>query len=184
MSLSLQEQLMKAGLADKKKSQQINKEKRKKAKIKRTQKREEVDETKLAVEQQLEEKKNKDRQLNKQSKEAAEKKAIAYQILQIIELNKLDIKNGDIAFNFTHNNVIKRIYIDTKTQTNIQAGRLAVVKYKEGFEVIPMPAAEKIAQRDESIVVYVSENKNNNDTATTEEDDWYADFEVPDDLMW
>lgn len=184
MALSLQEQLLKAGLADKKKSQQIKQEKRKKDKIKRTQKRVDVDETKLSVEQQIEEKKARDRALNQKAKEEAERKAIAYQILQIIQLNKIDIKNGDISFNFTHDNIIKRVHVDARTQQALHDGKLAIVSYQDGYEIIPMPAAEKIAQRDADTVVYVSDNDAQQNASTSDEDDWYADFKVPDDLMW
>ncbi|NVP03123.1 DUF2058 family protein, partial [Photobacterium damselae subsp. damselae] len=47
-------------------------------------------------------------------------------------------------------------------------------------ELIPAVVADKIAQRDqESIVV-----NNTVDETVVDEDDPYADFVIPDDLMW
>ncbi|MDG2036322.1 MAG: DUF2058 family protein [Pseudomonadales bacterium] len=43
--------------------------------------------------------------------------------------------------------------------------------------------AEKIKQRDESYVVMLNES-NSSGTNEAVEDDPYADFKIPDDLMW
>lgn len=59
MALSLQEQLLKSGLADKKSAKKIQNEKRKKDKIRRKNKVVETDEVKASVQAQLEAKKAK-----------------------------------------------------------------------------------------------------------------------------
>ena len=185
MALSLQEQLLKAGLTDKKKAQQVKREKHKKAKQQQKHKIVEVDENKLAAEKARQEKLEKDRQLNMQSKLEAEKKAIAAQIKQLIDLNKQPKDNGDIACNFTDGTVIKRIYVNQATQNRISAGKLAIVKNQQRYEIVPMPVADKIAQRDESVIMYRADKVEETNTQTSsEEDDWYADYEIPDDLMW
>ena len=45
--------------------------------------------------------------------------------------------------------------------------------------MIPSIVAEKIMQRDAACIVSQSSNRQEN-----EEDDPYADYQVPDDLMW
>lgn len=186
MSLSLQEQLLKAGLSDKKQAQKINKDKRKKNKVARTQKKVVVDEAKLNVEQQLAEKKAKDQALSAAAKEEAEKKAIVYQIKQLVSMNKIKDIQGENTFNFTDGSIIKRIMVSNRIQSLLQAGKLAIAKEGEEYAVIPMVAAEKILERDvNDTVVYSADNSNNNEANTdSEDDDWYADFQVPDDLMW
>ncbi|MCY7293829.1 DUF2058 domain-containing protein [Alteromonas sp. a30] len=183
MSLSLQEQLLKAGLGDKKKAQKINKDKRKKNKIARTQKKVVVDEAKLSVEKQLAEKKERDRALSLSAKEEAEKKAIVYQIKQLVTMNQIEDFQGEITFNFTDGSKIKRLQVSEKIQSMLQRGKLAIAKEGDGYAIIPMQAAEKILERDENNTVVYTEHSNKNEAAT-EEDDWYADFKVPDDLMW
>ena len=46
-------------------------------------------------------------------------------------------------------------------------------------ELVPRVIADKIAERDPSLVVRV-----NKPTAQVDEDDPYAAFQIPDDLMW
>lgn len=185
MSLSLQEQLLKAGLGDKKKAQKINKEKRKQSKIARTQKKIVADETRESVEKQLAEKKAKDQALNQANKAAAEKKAIEYQIKQLVSMNQIQRTKGEIVFNFTDGTKIKRLLINEQTQQNIQNRKIAVARLDEGFVLVSMKVAEKILERDENdTIVYRAEKDGNNETTNSEEEDWYADYEVPDDMMW
>ncbi|WP_416305300.1 DUF2058 domain-containing protein [Neptunicella sp. SCSIO 80796] len=181
---SLQEQLLKAGLADKKKANQISKEKHKQKKAKQHHKVEMTDEAKALAAQQMEQKRRRDQQLNQQAKEKAEQKAILAQIKQLIEVNKQPKGRGDIACNFTDGTKVKQLYVDEKTQKHISQGRLAIVKFQGGYELVPMPVADKIAQRDESLVVYRADTLEQSSNLTEEEQDWYADYEIPDDLNW
>ncbi|MCC2615774.1 DUF2058 domain-containing protein [Aestuariibacter halophilus] len=183
MALSLQEQLLKAGLADKKKVQQVKREKHKKTKQQQKHKVVEVSESKLAAEQAKAQKIAKDKALNAKAKAEAEQKAIAAQIKQLIELNRQPKDNGDVACNFTDGTVIKRLYVNQTTQNRISQGKLAIVRFGTGYELVPMPVADKIAQRDEQAVVYRVDQADV-DTSSAEEDDWYADYQIPDDLTW
>lgn len=187
MALSLQEQLLMAGLTDKKKVKQVKKEKHKK--IKHQQKHKVVEENvaKIAADKALEEKREKDRQLNLEAKKVADAKAISAQIKQLIEINKQPKDNGDIPCNFQHNNVIKRLYVDQQTRNRISQGKLAIVTLGNGYEIVPMPVADKISARNEEAVVYradAAEQAEAKSSATKEEDDWYAEYEIPDDLVW
>lgn len=187
MALSLQEQLLKAGLTDKNKVKKAKKEKHKQVKQQQRHKVVNKTEASVAAEQARIDKQNKDRQLNLEAKELAEQKAVSAQIKQIIEMNRQPKDNGDIPCNFTHDNIIKRLYVDQKTRNRISQGKLAIVSYLKGYEIVPMPVADKIAMRDESIVVYRADELEQNEaqaTSTKEEDEWYADYQIPDDLVW
>ena len=185
MALSLQEQLLKSGLANKKKATQISNEKRKSAKINKKHKIVEVDENKIAAEQALEAKKARDRELNAKAKKDAEAKAVIAQIKQLIEVNKQPKDNGEIACNFTDDNKVKRLYVDGLTKKHISQGKLAIVKYAQTYEIVPMPVADKISERDEHCVVYRAD-KLEQEAAAEKDDaqDWYADYQIPDDLVW
>lgn len=76
--------------------------------------------------------------------------------------------------------------MDKATQTQLINGRLAIarllIENREECEyaIIPASVADKIAQRDVgSIVLHSALSQEEQD-----EDDPYADFKVPDDLMW
>ena len=182
MALSLQEQLLKAGVADKGKAKQARADKRKKNKQKKPQ----VDQAKLAAEQALAEKKAKDRALNEQQNAKLLARSIAAQVKQLINMNKQERSKGDVVLNFTHDNKIKRIYVTEALHKGVIAGKLAVVSLDEEYELVPLPVADKIAERSAETVVYIAEqgSADNASESTSEEDDWYADYEIPDDLTW
>ena len=60
----------------------------------------------------------------------------------------------------------------------ILSGKLCIVNSNGVFDVVPSDTAEKIRQRNPSMVIDLK------DEESTPEDDEYAGYEVPDDLMW
>lgn len=178
MSNSLQNQLLKMGLVDEKKVKQAKKDKHKQAK-QQGKKAVVVDEAKRLAQQVAAQKAERDRELNRQRKEEAERKALAAQVHQLIEANRLPKGEGDIAYNFNDEGKVKRLYVTEQMQRQLGLGRLAIVKLDEQYELVPTAVAEKIRQRDESCVILCNEPEQNSD-----EDDPYADYQIPDDLMW
>jgi len=176
---SLQDQLLKAGIVDKKKAKQIKQEQRKEARS-RPKGQVQVDENKEQAKRALAEKTQRDRQLNKQQQGEAEKKAIQAQIIQLIKMNRVDRQKGDVAYQFTDGTRIKRLYVTQQLQNDLSKGRLAIAKLGDSYELLPAPAAEKIMQRDAQVIVLL----NRNDKVEVDEDDPYADYQIPDDLMW
>ena len=182
MAKSLQEQLMGAGLVDKKKAKTIQKEQRKKRK--QTPKGQDVlDEAKLRAEQQKIEKVEKDRALNLARQEEQNRKAIKAQVRQLIQMNTVAVDGDGVGFQFAVNKKIKKIYISSEQQAHLLKGRLAIAMLDENFIMVPATAALKIKERDEAAVVYIQE-KNQSQEAECEEDDPYKDYQIPDDLMW
>jgi uncharacterized protein YaiL (DUF2058 family) len=176
--LTLQEQMLKAGLVTSKKMAKVQRT-AKKSRVQAREAREAVEENKKA---QLE----RDKQLSEQQKQAALAKEYKAQVKQLIEMNRIIVAKGHIAFNFTDNNLIKQIEVDKTTQAQLISGRLAIARLtvdnsgKSEYAIIPASVADKIAQRDaESIVLNSALSQEAQD-----EDDPYADFKVPDDLMW
>lgn len=175
--LTLQEQMLKAGLVSSKKMAKVQRT-AKKSRVQAREAREAVEENKKA---QVE----RDRQLSEQQKQAALAKEYKAQVKQLIEMNRIVINRGAIDFNFTDGSVIKKIAVDKQTQTQLINGRLAIARLltadgKSDYAIIPAVVAEKITQRDaDSIVLHSALSEEVQD-----EDDPYADFKIPDDLMW
>lgn len=176
--LTLQEQMLKAGLVTGKKMAKVQRT-AKKSRVQAREAREAVEENKKA---QIE----RDKQLSEQQKQATLSKEYKAQVKQLIEMNRIVVSKGDISFNFTDNNVIKTIIVDKAIQTQLISGRLAIARLLvnndgEGeYAIIPASVADKIALRDaNSIVLNSALSQEEQD-----EDDPYADFKVPDDLMW
>ncbi len=176
--LTLQEQMLKAGLVTSKKMAKVQRT-AKKSRVQTREAREAVAENKKA---QLE----RDKQLSEQQKQAALSKEYKAQVKQLIEMNRITLSRGNIDFNFTDNNLIKKVVVDKATQAQLINGRLAIARLmadnKDEYEyaIIPASVADKIAQRDASSIVLNSALSQE----AQDEDDPYADFKVPDDLMW
>ncbi len=176
---SLQEQFLKAGLVDKNKAKQANHDKTKQKKVERRTGTETVDEARLAALETQRKKAEQAREANAQRDAAATQKAILAQITQMVQKNRQNKGNGDIAYNFTHNNKIERIYVSAAVQGHLMAGRLVIVCQGGVTELVPRVIADKIAERDAKLVVRV-----NKTAAEVDADDPYAAFQIPDDLMW
>lgn len=176
---SLQDQLLKAGLVDSKKAKQVDKEKRKQKKVAKKSAQPVVDETKAAAEKARAEKVARDRALNAEREAGAQRKAIAAQIRQMVDGNKQPKGDGDIAYNFTFDRRIKTIHVTEKIRDHLAHGRLVIVAQDDRFELVPRVIADKIAERDAAMVVPPPEQSGEPD-----EDDPYAEFQIPDDLMW
>ncbi|CZF81267.1 DUF2058 domain-containing protein [Grimontia marina] len=170
--LSLQEQMLQAGLIDKKKMKKAGKSSKKSRTL--------AKEAKAAVEEKRAAQVAQDQELNRQKQQEAEKKAITAQVKQLVEMNKIDRKDGDIGYNFTDGTLVKKIYVDKATQDQLVNGRLAIARDGEGYAIVPGVVADKIVQRDENTIVL----NNTVDEQAMDEDDPYADFKIPDDLMW
>ena len=176
---SLKDQLLNAGLIDKKKAKQLKQELRKEAKV-RQKGQVRLDDNKEQVKRNLVEKAERDRQLNKQQQEVVERKAIQAQISQLITMNRIKRESGDIAYQFTDGTRIKKIYVTEQLQNDLVNGRLAIAKLGNEFELLPSSAAEKIRQRDPQVIVLL----NTYEVTGVDEDDPYAEYQIPDDLMW
>lgn len=178
--LTLQEQLLKAGLVSDAKAKTVKTEKRKQEKLKLKNNVESVDLAKLFAERAKAEQIEKDRLLNQQKAQEAQKKAIAAQIRQIIDDNKQKQDPDGLAYNFTDGNVVKKIYVSEAMRDSLIRGRLAIVKLDKAYEVVSCEAAEKIRLRDAACVLVLNQAKTDEVVA----DDPYSDYQIPDDLMW
>ena len=181
MSNSMMDQLKKAGLVDKKKQQQVKKEKHK-ARRKPGKQAHSNDNQAASLAQEAEQQKRaRDRALNQQRKEAAEQTAILAQIKQLIDNHHLPLEGGETAFHFTHDKKVKHLYVTEKIQQQLSAGYLAIVTLNEQYNVVPRPIAEKIEQRNAAHVIWTDTTSDSN---APDDEDPYADYAIPDDLMW
>ena len=179
--LSLQEQLLKSGLVSNAKAKSIKSDKRKQEQQQRNNKVVVVDEAKELAKQALAEKVERDRELNLAKQHIEEQKQLAAQVKQLIELNKQARDADGVAYNFTDDNKVKTLYVTEAMRDLIIKGRLAVVKFGAGYEVVATEVANKIADRDAAIVIV---NYQQSTEAVAVEDDPYANYQIPDDLMW
>ena len=181
---SLQDQLLKAGLTTKQKARQANSDKRKKGKQKRS--GVQVGETlQEQVKQDLElakkEKLARDIALNNEKKQALLAKEQQLRILQILQHHQVTNVNGEAEYNYTFNNKIKKLFVDAITHKALVNGRLALCGVEDTTYIVTTETAEKVASLDEKVIL-VQNTKVVDEVVS--DDDPYAEFQIPDDLMW
>lgn len=185
MAGSLKDQLLNIGLVDQKKAKQADAEKRKqkkKAKNARKSGQSLVDEQKqkqIELEKQRKEKQERDRLLNLQRDEERRQREIEAQCRQmILQQNVFIPDNAEQSYNFVYANKVKTLYVTDELHAQLIRGQVAIATLDEKFYLIPDKFAEKIQQRIPDYVIRVEAEEE------PDEDDPYADYKIPDDLMW
>jgi len=183
MAGSLFDQLKKSGLVNEQQAKKAKREKyqqTKKNKGKKANKTAVNEAAELAA-KAAQEKAEKDRQLNLERKQQQEKKALKAEVLQIIKTNQVNDFKGDIAYNFADANQVKTLYVKKKIQKDLIAERLRIARFNGGYALISVEAAEKVEQRDKEVLIPLAQE---DDSISKEDQDYYAQFEIPDDLIW
>jgi uncharacterized protein YaiL (DUF2058 family) len=179
MSLSLRDQLLKAGLVNQKQVKQVTKEKQKQKRLENKGQVEVDDSQQRAAQEAMAEKARRDQELNRQQQEKAELKARAAQVKQLIEASRLPKLTTEDYFNFVDDKKVKRLSVNSLMRSKLSSGSLAIVSHGGGYEVIPREAALKIQERDPHRVLLL-----NTQVEEPTADDPYAAYKIPDDLMW
>lgn len=177
----LQEQLLKAGLAKKGKVDQIARDqvKQRQGKTTAAEPAEKIDAQRLQVE-----KAERDRAIAAERNAKAQAREIAAQVRQIVDANKVK-REGEISYRFTDGEAIHSLLVNEALRTQLARGSLVIVRAGESYELLPRAAAEKVRERDASLIV-LDHGKATDGTSVGEEDAFYNQdqFKVPDDLVW
>lgn len=178
MGNSLQDQLLKAGLVNEQQLKEARTTKRKSAKQPGQRAEAQVAKREAAT-RAREEKLARDRELDRQRQEAAAQRAAENDRRQLIHAHRIVRDGGDIAFHFTDGSKLKRIYMRQDQHAQLVAGALAIVRQDTFYELVPAAIAERLAARDPEWVLVL-----NRPERQDSQDDPYAAYQVPDDLMW
>jgi uncharacterized protein len=175
----LQEQLLKAGLVNKARAAQVVREQAKKHKGKApaAPSAEQMDAQRLQSERA-----ERDRAIAAERNAQARAHEAHAQVRQIVEAHRVK-REGEIAYRFTDGDRIKDVLVNDAQRAQLAAGTLVIVRYGESYELLPRVAADKVVERDASMIVLDhgrSETGGGNDA----DDEYYKQFEVPDDLIW
>ncbi len=183
MAGSLQDQLLGIGVIDKKKAKKSQHQKKKAndqtRKAIKSGKKIEPQHDKHKLELAQREKQQRDLELNKQRDAQQAQKALLAEVRDIAQQHSIAVADdADVAYNFTYNNKVKKIYVTSELQKQLTLGQLAIVVLGEKNTLVPDKIAEKIENRLPEKVVRVQSDE------MSDKDDPYADYQIPDDLMW
>lgn len=201
MSQSLRDQLVQAGLATNAQAKKAERSKRAEATAERHQGKaqnkkvgkgkhsalqSETDKVKAKAAQQRAEKAARDKAIARLRNEKSQAKALQAQVKQLILQNDQRTKVTDdeaLPYNFVHGKKIKKIFV-TKTQLDaLSSGRLVVVNNNGLYHFVDEKVAKQIEQRDPKRII-VAHGEKAKPPEPGSDDEFYAKFEVPDDLDW
>ncbi len=176
MTMSLREQLLQAGLANKRQSKeaerQLQQQQRERQKLPKD-KRASASSGQLAAQQAQSAKAARDQELNRQNVQQADRKARRAQVAQLIEQSRLPRAQTDERYNFVDGNKVRYIPADHSVRERLSRGEIVIVRLNGGYELVPAEAAARIRERDEHAVIQCGMT---HDAAATDG--------VPDDLLW
>ncbi len=158
MGNPLQDQLLKAGLVNKKqagkaKRDQYVSHKKKKTTKKQKNKGKIVSELSSQVRREQDALAERNRQLNRQRAEKKQQKELKAQIRQLIEKNRVKRDEKGDPYYFAVEKIINRIFVSEEMADQLCDGQMAVVRLGKNFEVVPGKVAEQIANRSPETVV-------------------------------
>lgn len=178
----LQEQLLKAGLVKKSKVAEVAREQNK---VRHAKGPSEPNEIQLEAERARAEKAERDRTLAAERKAQARIAELRAQARQIIEDKKAP-RSGESEYRFTADGAIRTLLVDDDQRRKLSSGALVIVRLGGRYELLPRAAADKVRERDASMIVldHGQDAGTESSAATSEDDAYYAQFQVPDDLVW
>ncbi len=174
---ALQAQLLKAGLVDNKKAKKLSKQA---VHEQRTGQSNEA-ELKAKIAQDQQEKLARDQALDLEKKRLLQGKELKAAIVQMINQHKIRDTNGEVSYQFIDDNKVKKIYLNQQIYNALVAGSLIIAKEAESYAILPKALAERINDKMEGFIIVNNSEKNEQ---TTDEEDPYAAYVIPDDLMW
>ncbi len=184
MTNSLRDQLLKAGLVSQKQLQKNRPKPAAKGKQRKQARSEEERQREAELRALSAHKKARDRELNEQRNRARQAQEQADWVRQLITSHGLvrePAAEGAAAFHFTLDGKIHHLYLSENQRGDLSAGRCGIVRFDGQYHLLPQAQAQKIHERLGRRVWLVSllEAQDAHD-----QDDPYADYQVPDDLMW
>jgi uncharacterized protein len=178
----LQEQLLKAGLVKKSKVAEIAREQNKARHGKGPA---ELSEIQLEAERTRAGKAERDRALAAEQKARNRITELAAQARQIITDKKV-ARTGEIEYRFTADGAIRTLLVNEELRKMLSSGALVIARLGDRYELLPRAAGEKVRERDASLIVLDHSQQAGAESSigNAEDDAYYAQFKVPDDLDW
>lgn len=176
----LQDQLLKAGLVNKSRVNQVAREQNKQKHGKQgaaAPREESVDVERLKAERA-----ERDRALSAERNAQARAAELRAQVRQIVDTSRIK-RNGEIDYRFTDGKAIRSVLVNETLRSQLANGTLVIARLDQGYELIPRAAAEKVYERDAEAIV-LDHGRRGADAPPSEDDAYYARFQVPDDLTW
>jgi uncharacterized protein YaiL (DUF2058 family) len=180
MSLSLREQLLKAGLVNEKQVKQAELQQNQQQHGQKKKNLPPPPDRNAAARRAQAEKAARDQALDAARREKAERKARRAGIHQMVEQGRIPRIESEDHFNFVDGRKIRHFAVNTEVRTRLNNGELLIVRHGGFYALVPKELGERIRERDAEMIVTLGAAE----PTVPAEDDPYKDFVVPDDLTW
>lgn len=187
MNGTLRDQLLKAGLVDKKRAKQaeleVKQQHKQVSKARKSGLEREPTEAERAAEiarQERELHTQRSRELNQAREQERARKALRAEVKNLIHTNAVPHGKGEVRYHFVRGTKVKRIYVDGAQQAALTKGTLCITEWEGAFHLIPADVADQILDRLPDTFVFTAEPQ----ASAPDPDDPYAAFPIPDDLVW
>lgn len=182
MRNALHEQLLKAGLVDEKRLEDVEREKRRErisAPINRPAKKNPRAQQNVAPPPPpVPARQQKTASEAPKNEPQAARRLLEREIVQMIKANRQRHNDGDEVYNFVDGQKIGRIYVTAAMHAQLTRGELAIVRLRTRYAVVSTATAAGIAEKAPEFLVTHQVIKPDS------EDPAYAEHPVPDDLRW
>ena len=176
----LQEQLLKAGLVKKSKVSEVA---RAQHLAKHAKAASGPSKIALEAERARAEKVEKDRALAAEHKAQARIAELRAQARQIIQ-DKKEAGAGESDYRFNADGAIRSILVSDEQRRKLSSGALVIARLGDRYLLLPRAAGDKVRERDAAMIVLDHGSGSESTDASSEDDAYYAQFKVPDDLVW
>jgi len=178
----LQEQLLKAGLVKKSKVAAVAREQHLARDARAAHGPNEIE---VEAQRARAEKIERDRALEAGRRQQARTQELRAQARQIIR-DKGVPHGGEIDYRFTAGGAIRSLPVSEDLRRKLAGGALVVADGGDGYRLLPRAAAEQVRGRDAAMIVLDHGQAADAPEAAADTADaaYYAQFEVPDDLVW
>ncbi|HET7313406.1 DUF2058 domain-containing protein [Salinisphaera sp.] len=186
MGQSLQDQLLKAGIAKPKQANKARQDKARKNKAaRRAGKQSPTEQQNLSKEVDAAQaaKRQADRRRAQAANAEREQRERKRRAIQIIQENRIAIETPEAdepPYSYTVKGKIRRLPVSREQRRRLASGGLAIVRYDGATSLVDTATAERLEALIPKAISRVTETGNN----APDPDDPYAGYEVPDDLMW
>lgn len=182
MSLSLRDQLLKAGLVSEQQVQRAERDQRQqqfKAPRGKKAKPQGPSPAQLAAQRAAAEKLARDAEANRKKQEKLERRAKFAEIKQLVAAHQVPRVETEDFYNFLDGTKISRVPVTPDLRASLVTGKLAIVRCEGRYAFVPAEIGEQVGARVARALLHL-----NKPQAKPADDDPYKDYAVPDDLMW
>ena len=186
---ALQAQLLKAGLVKKSQVSQVANQQAKARVDKHDPKAAaiaaEAELARIEAEKARLEKVERDRQIAAERNAERRANELRAQARQIIADKKV-VAKGEAEYRFNDGEVIRTLLLTEAVRKQVIDAALVIVRDGEGYWLLPRVAAVQVRERAPELIVLDNAGRDyvEPSTGNAEDDAYYAQFQVPDDLVW